>query len=289
MSSLVLKGKPVANSIKKITEEMIAADELKPTLAVIIVGHDPASEYYVENIAKQGEKLGIAVILKKFESIDLAGLIHEIKQCNENDNISAIMIQKPLPKNIDEKVINSIISPDKDVDGLNPLNAGNLYLGQECFIPCTAESVLEIIKFYGIQTQSKHIVVVGRSNVIGKPIANLFLHKSPTGDATVTVCHSKTKNIENYTKQADILVTAVGRPNMIKKEMIKENCVIIDAGINEISKENDKNTFVGDVDYQDCLDKCEAITPVPGGVGSVTTTVLLHHVVRSAKKIKKKE
>ena len=196
-------------------------------------------------------------------------------------------MQKPLPKSVDEHFIGKLISPEKDVDGVNPITVGHLYLGLDCFIPCTAEAILEIIKFYDIKTEGKHIVVVGRSNVIGKPVYNLLLHKTSTGNATVTVCHSKTKELEKYTKQADVLITAVGSAKLIKKEMIKENCIIIDAGINKIGDIDGKSVFVGDVDYDDCFEKCQAITPVPGGIGSVTTSVLLNHVVRSKRKYKK--
>jgi len=287
LETLILKGKAVADKINQTTRETIDREGLKPCLVVILIGEDPASEYYVSNIVKQGNKNGIDVQLRKYQSMSQSELVDIINELNHNDSVSGIMLQKPLPKGIDEDYINNLIDPAKDVDGFNPLNAGYLYLEQDCFIPCTAESVLEIIRHYGIQTESKHIVVIGRSNIVGKPAANLFLHKSATGNATVTVCHSKTKNIELFTSLADIIVAAVGKANMIKKDMIKEGCIIIDAGINEITDENGKNSYVGDVDFQDCNEKCRAITPVPGGVGSVTTSVLLSHIVRAAKKMKK--
>ncbi|HOD53718.1 MAG TPA: tetrahydrofolate dehydrogenase/cyclohydrolase catalytic domain-containing protein [Candidatus Cloacimonadota bacterium] len=287
METTILKGKGVADKLNLVTREMIDNENLSPCLVVILIGDDPASEYYVSNIVKQGKKSGIEVRLQKYEMMDQPSLVDIIMQLNQDDSVSGIMLQKPLPKDIDEDFINNLICPDKDVDGFNPMNAGKLYLEQDCFIPCTAESVLEIIRHYQIETESKHIVVIGRSNIVGKPVANLFLHKSSTGNATVTICHSKTKDISNYTRQADILVAAVGKANLIKKEMIKEGCIIIDAGINEIKDESGKNIYVGDIDYQDCLPKCQAITPVPGGVGSVTTSILLSHVARSAKKMKK--
>lgn len=287
MSAELLKGKAVADSILKNIQSDISEYRLQPKLALIIIGNDPASSFYVQNIKKQAEKNAIMVDFKIFEDITQSDLIAIITKLNNDSSVHGIMIQKPLPKHIDDNLINNIINPEKDVDGFNPVNAGRLVLDQEGFNPCTAQSIIEILKFYNIETSGKHIVVLGRSQVVGKPVANLLLNKSKQGNATVTVCHSKSDDLEQYTQQADILIAAIGKANFIKSNMIKKDVIIIDAGINEVITSEGKTRYVGDVDFEDCVDKCQAITPVPGGVGSVTTSVLLDHIIKSAKKIKK--
>ncbi len=287
MDTLVLKGKPVAEEILNKIMADISEYQLMPKLALIMVGNDPASEYYVQSIIKNAKKNKIEVDFYQYEHITELALGELILSLNNNDDIHGIMIQKPLPKDINDDYIQSLIDPKKDVDGFHTINAGLLYLEQDCFIPCTAESILEIIKYYQIDIESKHVVVVGRSNIVGKPIANLMFHKNNTGNATVTVCHSKTKDLSYFTRQADVLVLAIGKANFISDEMIKAGAVILDAGINEILDNNGKKVYVGDVDFNKCQTKASAITPVPGGVGSVTTSVLLSHIVSSAKKMKK--
>lgn len=287
METILLKGKAVADELLQKIKADIVENHLKPKLALIMIGKDPASEFYVQSIIKNAKKNGIDVEFYQFEEITETALADLILSLNNNDDIHGIMIQKPLPKHINDDYIQSLINPEKDVDGFHTTNAGLLYLEQDCFIPCTAESILEIIRYYQIDIESKHVVVVGRSNVVGKPIANLLFHKSKTGNATVTICHSKTKDLARYTLQADVLVLAIGQANFIKSDMICDHAVIIDAGINEITDDKGKKTYVGDVDYTNCVQKCSAITPVPGGVGSVTTSVLLAHIVKSAKKMKK--
>jgi methylenetetrahydrofolate dehydrogenase (NADP+)/methenyltetrahydrofolate cyclohydrolase len=281
----LLKGKAVADNIIKEIKTEIENCRLNPKLALILIGYDPASAYYVQNIIKQCEKNGITVDLKKHDTMNQDQLTKLISDLNEDPTVNGIMLQKPLPKGIDENLINNLIHPEKDVDGFNPVNAGRLVLEQEAFNPCTAQSIIEIIKYYNIETSGKHVVVIGRSQIVGKPVANLLLNKNAQGNATVTVCHSRTENLAKYTKEADILIAAIGKANFITAEMIKENVIIIDAGINEITDESGKNSYVGDIDFNSCLPKSKAITPVPGGVGSVTTSVLLKHIVSSAKKM----
>jgi methylenetetrahydrofolate dehydrogenase (NADP+)/methenyltetrahydrofolate cyclohydrolase len=202
---------------------------------------------------------------------------------NKEADVHGIMIQKPLPKTLDLKLIEQSICPEKDVDGFHPLNAGLLMQEKECFLPCTAEALIDIMDYYEINPEGKHVVVVGRSNVVGKPVANLLLYKSKHRNATVTVCHSRTPNLSMFTSQADILITAVGIPNLVKGDMIKEGVIVLDAGINEVIDCEGKSIYVGDVDFESCYDKSGLITPVPGGVGSVTTSVLFKHLCVSAR------
>ena len=210
-------------------------------------------------------------------------IIDEIKKCNEDNNIHGIMIQKPLPKHINESEITLTIDPQKDMDAFHPVNIGNMVLDQKSFIPSTPAAVLEMIKYYQIKTTGKHVVVLGRSNIIGKPIANLLLRKNETGNATVTICHSRTRNLHSITQQADILIAAIGQPLFVKKDMIHDNVIILDVGVNQVEDAEKNVRYVGDVDYDDCYEKAAMITPVPGGVGTVTTALLLKNVLLSAK------
>jgi methylenetetrahydrofolate dehydrogenase (NADP+)/methenyltetrahydrofolate cyclohydrolase len=194
------------------------------------------------------------------------------------------MLQKPLPKHIDEVEIVMKIAPDKDVDGFHPLNMGKLVLNQDSLLPSTPAAVLKILDFYNIKTEGKNVVILGRSAIVGKPLANLLLRKDSPGNATVTVCHSRTQHLANITSQADILVAAIGKANFVKKEMIKQEAIIIDVGVNQIEDAETGYKYLGDVDYNDCFEKAAKITPVPGGVGSVTTSMLLSNVVKAALK-----
>lgn len=281
---MLLKGKPISEQNLKICLDLIEKGSLNPNLSIILVGDDPASEYYANSVQKQSHKYKITTSIIKKQTITEDELIKQIKMLNNDSNVHGIMIQKPLPKNIDPTKIEESINPQKDVDGLHSLNLGLLMKEQDCFLPCTAQAILEIINYYDIIVEGKHVVVVGRSNVVGKPIANLLLYKAKNRNATVTICHSRTPDLRKFTLQADILITAVGIPKLIKGDMIKNDVIIIDAGINEIEADNGERKYVGDVDFEQCVDKCLAITPVPGGVGSVTTSVLLKHVCQVKKK-----
>ncbi len=276
-----LKGIKVSREIIRSIKEQIAADNLAPSLTILIAGDDPASHFYAESVRKKGDKVGIKVDIKQF-SVDTPQeeFCNYLKKCNENSDIDAIMIQKPLPRGWDDSYVSSQIDPQKDVDGINPVNAGLMVTGQDCFLPCTAEASIEILRYFEIATEGKKAVVIGRSNVIGKPVAILLLSKQE--NATVTICHSRTADIASEIKSADIVIAAIGKAEFVKKEMIKPGAVIIDVGINEI-EENGKTAYVGDADYEGCSTAASAITPVPGGVGTVTTAVLLKHVLKACK------
>ncbi len=278
---LELKGIKVSRKIIKDIKEQIAAENLTPYLTILIAGEDPASHYYADSVRKKGDKVGIKVDIRKF-SVDTPQeeFCNYLKKCNEDSVVDAIMIQKPLPLGWDDSYVSSLINPAKDVDGINPLNAGLMVTGQDCFLPCTAEASIEILRHFEIATEGKKAVVIGRSNVIGKPVAILLLSKQE--NATVTICHSRTADIASEIKSADIIIAAIGKAEFVKEEMIKKDAVIIDVGINEIIKDG-KSEYVGDVDYADCSKAASAITPVPGGVGTVTTAVLLKHVLKACK------
>ena len=284
---LLLKGKAVADENKEYCLKIIDEFELTPRLFVFLIGDDSASDYYVNSIKKQSLKFNINVTVEKLDKIEERDLIEKINLLNNDTSVHGIMVQKPLPKNIDAGKIEQIICPEKDVDGFHAFNAGLLLQEKECFLPCTAQAILEIMDFYNISATGKHVVVVGRSNVVGKPVANLLLYKEKNRNATVTVCHSRTPDLANFTRQADILITAVGMAKLVNQEMLKENVIILDAGINESLNSERNVTYVGDVDFESCLHKASAITPVPGGVGSVTTSILFKHLCDSAKNIQK--
>ena len=275
----ILKGNVVAERNKMFCLDIIDKYNLTPHIYILLIGNDPASKYYVDSIKKKSEKYKIKITIDHIydDEIDESILINKIMDINNDPKIHGIMVQKPLPKHIDAGKIEQLISAEKDIDGLHALNTGLMLSEKECFLPCTAQAIIEILDFYGISTEGKHVVVLGRSNIVGKPIANLLLNKKNNRNATVTICHSKTQDISVHTRQADIIITAIGVANFLKAYMVKENVIIIDAGINEIrNNENEKN-YVGDVDYNDCIKISSAITPVPGGVGAVTTSILLKH------------
>ncbi|NQV17912.1 MAG: bifunctional 5,10-methylenetetrahydrofolate dehydrogenase/5,10-methenyltetrahydrofolate cyclohydrolase [Armatimonadetes bacterium] len=277
---------------KPIIKEIYAQlkDELKksiylPNLAIILIGDDPAALFYAKNLEKKGAKIRMNVTTYKFaDNIRQKDLLDEIELLNEDDSVNGIIVQKPLPVHLDESEIILKIDPNKDVDAFHPFNMGNLVLDGEGFIPSTSAAVIEILKFYDIEVSGKNVVILGRSHIVGKPLANLLLRKSKIGNATVTVCHSYTNNLPEITKRADILIAAIGKPLFVKSNMIKENAIIIDVGINQIQDAKNKSRYVGDVDFDDCLEKALLITPVPGGVGSVTTAMLLKNVVYALKR-----
>ncbi|MCF7794266.1 MAG: bifunctional 5,10-methylenetetrahydrofolate dehydrogenase/5,10-methenyltetrahydrofolate cyclohydrolase [Candidatus Cloacimonetes bacterium] len=280
----ILKGKPVAKHIYNEIKKQLEKIEIKPKLVILIIGTDPAAEFYVSNLEKKGSKTGIEVTTKKFnDSIKQSELLSELESLNSDQNVHGIMIQKPLPKHIDENIINSAIDPTKDMDAFHPVNLGKMILDQDGFIPSTPAAVLQILKYYEIQTTGKEVVIIGRSEIVGKPLANLMLRKNSTGNATVTVCHSKTKNLQEITKNADILIAAIGKAEFVKKNMIKKDSIIIDVGVNQVKDPVKGYKYVGDVDYEDCFEKTLMITPVPGGVGTVTTAMLLENVLKSYK------
>ncbi|KAF0151486.1 MAG: methenyltetrahydrofolate cyclohydrolase [Ignavibacteria bacterium] len=251
-----------------------------PGLVTILVGSNPASEAYVNSKAKACNEVGMKSKTEKLpESTTEVELAALIKQYNEDDSYHGILVQLPLPKHFNENKIIEAIDPRKDVDGFHPFSVGNLVIGKDTLLPCTPHGVVELLKRYKIPTDGKHVVVVGRSNIVGKPVANMLLQKKESANAIVTICHSASKDISYFTKQADILIAAIGKPNFITAEMIKEGAVVIDVGINRVEDPNEKKGYklVGDVDFESTAPKASFITPVPGGVGPMTIAMLLQN------------
>lgn len=286
----IIDGKAISAAIR--SEIKLEADKLKisanivPGLAFILVGENPASKVYVKNKGKACSEAGFYSVTETLpENISESVLVDLIKKFNDDEKIHGILVQLPLPSGIDTQKIIETIDYKKDVDGFHPVNAGKLLLGEKCFIPCTPLGIVELLKREGIKTEGQNAVVLGRSNIVGKPVANLLMRSE--FDSTVTVCNSKTRNIASVSSGADILVVAIGRPRYVKRNFIKEGCVIIDVGINRIEDPGSKtgHKITGDVDFDDCFEKCSKITPVPGGVGPMTIAMLLRNTLDSAKGI----
>lgn len=279
MSSQLINGKEISNiirtGIQKEVQDLIAKG-ITPGLAVILVGEDPASHTYVANKEKACKELGIySKLIKLPEDTTEEDLLAQIKQLNEASEIDGILVQLPLPKQINEQKVIETISPLKDVDGFHPNSVGKMLLGQETSLPCTPHGIMKLLEHSNIEVAGKHAVVIGRSHIVGVPMGQLLLQH----DATVTYCHSKTKNLQEMTNQADILVVAIGRAKMITADYIKEGAVVIDVGMNR----DENNHLCGDVDFDSVVEKTSAITPVPGGVGPMTITMLMYNTVQSAK------
>ena len=269
----IIDGIKSSEFLRENIKEEIKKDNLTPTLAVIQVGDNKASEVYVRNKKRACEEVGIRFLNTKFpDTISEDAVIDEIKRLNNDISVNGIIVQLPLPNGFDEGKIINTINPLKDVDGLTYQNVGNLVLENECLAPCTPLAVIELLKIYDITLEGKNVCIVGRSNLVGKPLIQLLLQSN----ATLSVCHSKTKNIKDYTKMADILIVAAGHPNLITKDMVKEKSIIIDVGIN---KENEG--LCGDVCFSSVSKKARLITPVPGGVGPMTVALLLKNVVKA--------
>ena len=285
--SKIIDGKLISSQIKE--EIKVDVEKLKhekgitPGLAFILVGEDPASKVYVNSKGKACEQLGFYSITKTLpEDTTEDILLKQIDEFNEDKNIHGILVQLPLPKHINELKIIEAINFKKDVDGFHPQNVGRLVTGAKSFTPCTPYGITELLKRSNVDTTGKNVVVIGRSNIVGKPMANLLLKKK--FNSTVTVCHSATKDIKSYTLNADIIIVAMGKANFLKGDMIQDGCVIIDVGMNRV-EDNTKKTgyrLTGDVDYEDCYDKCSKITPVPGGVGPMTIAMLMKNTLESA-------
>lgn len=277
MSAKIIDGKKISESLRlSIAESVKNRKEgtRAPGLAVIIVGDNPASRIYVNNKKKACESCGFySVEYALGEDADEKELLELIEKLNNDDNIDGILCQLPLPKQIDENKVIDAICPEKDVDGFSPVNTGNLLSGKPCFAPCTPAGVVEMLKYEGIEIAGKHCVIVGRSNIVGKPAALLMLQEN----ATVTVCHSRTKNLAEEVSRADIVIAAIGKASFITADMIKEGAVVVDVGINRL--ENGKVT--GDVDFEAVKEKASYITPVPGGVGPMTITMLMKNTLES--------
>ena len=256
-----------------------------PGLVTVLVGADPASQVYVGGKEKTSKELGIYSERYDLpEKTTQKELIALIKKLNKNPKIHGILVQLPLPKHINETEVLYVIDPKKDVDGFHPVNVGKLMIGEPDFLPCTPHGIQQLLIRSGVKTDGAEVVVVGRSNIVGKPIANIMLQKKKGANATVTICHTATRDIAFHTRRADILIVAAGRPKAITADMVKEGVVVIDVGVNEIGKTADgKRILVGDVDFEAVKEKAKAITPVPGGVGPMTITMLMVNTVRAAK------
>ncbi len=289
MKALLLDGKEVSARLKE--KVAVQVDRLKengiyPRLVVILVGDDPASAVYVRNKARTSEKLGI-----QSETITLKSTINEeellayIAKLNRDDTVHGILVQLPLPQHINAEKIIEAISPDKDVDCFHPRNVGLLMLGKPYLLPCTPAGIVEIFKYYKIETSGKHVVILGRSNIVGKPMANMLVQKAAHANATVTLAHSRTKNIKALCRQADILIAAIGKAEFVTADMVKGDAVVIDVGINRVEAPDAPRGYKlsGDVDFVSVSEKAAAITPVPGGVGPMTIAMLMQNTVTAAK------
>lgn len=285
----IIDGKLLAREIRG--EVKVEVDRIReqlgraPGLNLLLVGEDPASEVYVRNKGTDCEKVGIrSVIVRMAADASESDVIQQVEAWNTDPSVDGILVQLPLPKHIDEQRVLRTIDPDKDVDGFHPMNAGKLMIGLDGFVSCTPAGVLEMLKRSNIETSGKHAVVVGRSNIVGKPLAMLLSQKRPQGNATVTICHTGTKDLASYTRSADILIAAVGKAKVITADMVKPGAVVIDVGINRVDHADGTTSLVGDVDYDGVTPVASAITPVPGGVGPMTRAMLLMNTLKAATK-----
>jgi methylenetetrahydrofolate dehydrogenase (NADP+)/methenyltetrahydrofolate cyclohydrolase len=289
MTAQLIKGAEIAAQIreelKKEIAELKAKHNVVPGLVTVLVGADPASQVYVGQKEKTSKELGIYSerydLPEKTTQKELIALIQKL---NKDPKINGILVQLPLPKHLNEEEVLYAIDPKKDVDGFHPVNVGKLMIGEPDYLPCTPAGIQQLLIRSGTKIEGAEVVVVGRSNIVGKPIANILLQKKPGANATVTICHTGTRDISFHTRRADILIVAAGRPKAITADMVKEGVVVIDVGVNEIGKTADgKRILSGDVDFDAVKEKAKAITPVPGGVGPMTITMLMMNTVRAAK------
>lgn len=285
---ILIDGKKIALDIRNELKEKISKikndTNRVPGLAAILVGESPASKIYVSSKAKACEEIGMLSRVERLpENISEVELISTVEKYNSDINFHGILVQLPLPKHINEDKVIEAISPDKDVDGFHPVSVGKLVIGKDTFIPCTPAGIQELLKRYNIATKGKHVVVLGRSNIVGKPIANILIQKKEFANSIVTICHSAARDLKQFTLQADILIAAIGKPEFVKADMIKEGCVVIDVGINRIEDTNSAKGYriVGDVDFENVSRKSSYITPVPGGVGPMTIAMLLSNTYKS--------
>ena len=275
----------VIERIRKETEVFVAKGNRAPSLAVVLVGNDSASETYVRKKKEACESLGFLHFQYTFdEDVKEERILSLIDELNCNDDVDAILVQLPLPKHIDEKKIIERISPEKDADGFSPVNIGRLLIGEEAFVPCTPNGIMEILRYYSIPTAGKKAVVIGRSNIVGKPMANLLSAKGDGADCTVTLCHSRTPDISHFTLDADIIIAALGHPKFLTRDMVKPGAAVIDVGITRVEDKSKKSGFrlQGDVDYENVAPIASYITPVPGGVGPMTIVSLLKNTITAS-------
>ena len=285
---ILINGKETAANLKKEiakkVEDRLAAGKRAPHLVAILVGNNGASMTYVANKEKSCQQVGFkSSVLTYPDTITQDELIAEIQKLNNDPTVDGFIVQLPLPKHIDEQSVIESINPSKDVDGFHSVNVGNMTLGLPCFVSATPHGIMELLKAYNIETKGKHCVILGRSNIVGRPMANLLSQKAYPGNCTVTVCHSLTPNIKDLTLQADIIIAAIGVPEFLKGDMVKEGATVIDVGITRIPADNEKGyRIVGDVAFDEVAPKCSHITPVPGGVGPMTIISLMENTLRAA-------
>jgi methylenetetrahydrofolate dehydrogenase (NADP+)/methenyltetrahydrofolate cyclohydrolase len=286
----IIDGKQVAADMRaELKEEVAKLKEqgIVPGLGVILVGEDPASKSYVTAKERACEELGIYSDDNRLPAeTSQEELLQMVKKMNADPKINGILVQLPLPKGLNESEVLLAIDPEKDVDGFHPMNIGKMMVGEKAFLPCTPHGVIQLLLRSGVTIEGAKVVIVGRSNIVGKPLANMLIQKNAKGNATVTVCHTRTKDLAHHTKQADIVIAAAGRPNTITADMVKEGVVVIDVGVNRVEDATKKKGYrlVGDVDFEAVKEKASFITPVPGGVGPMTITMLLFNTVESAKR-----
>lgn len=289
-----IDGKQISAEIRsEVAAEVVRlkAAGVEPGLAVILVGENPASVSYVTAKERACVEVGIRSFpIRMAADTSEEVLLAEIERLNQDPAVHGILVQLPLPKHIDESAVIRAISPEKDVDGFHPISLGKMVLGEDTFLPCTPHGIIQLLIRSGVETSGKHVVVVGRSNIVGKPVANLLIQKAAGANATVTICHTGTKDIASFTRQADILIVAAGRPNTVTADMVKPGVVVIDVGVNRIEDATKKNGFrlVGDVDYPAISEIADKITPVPGGVGPMTIAMLMANTAKSAANTLKK-
>ncbi|MBN1210952.1 MAG: bifunctional methylenetetrahydrofolate dehydrogenase/methenyltetrahydrofolate cyclohydrolase FolD [candidate division Zixibacteria bacterium] len=288
MCAQLIDGKEVANNIKNQLRGRIEALKkrgITPGLATVLVGDDPASATYVRSKAKACEKLGLySEVVKKPAGIPQLELMAIVDRLNNDPKISGFLVQSPLPAPLDELAVTLAIKPEKDVDGFHPVNVGMMLIGTPGLLPCTPHGIIKLMEYYQIDPSGREVVIVGRSNIVGKPMAALLMQKQKMANATVTVAHSRTRNLAEVVRRADILIAAIGRPKFITADMIKEGAVVIDVGVNRVEDTNLEKGYrlVGDVDFDACFDKASYITPVPGGVGLMTIAMLMYNTVSAA-------
>lgn len=286
---VIIDGKETAMEIKqeiaKEVKRMMAAGEKQPHLAAILVGHDGGSETYVANKVKACDECGFKSTLIRFEDdITEDELLQAIDKLNHNDDVDGFIVQLPLPRHIDEQKVIEAIDYKKDVDGFHPINVGRMSIGLPCFRSATPQGILALLERYGIETSGKHCVVLGRSNIVGKPVAQMLLQKDNPGNCTVTVCHSATEDLPRQCRRADILIAAIGQPHFVKADMVKKGAVVIDVGTTRLPSTQTKSGFklYGDVDFDEVAPLCSFITPVPGGVGPMTICALMKNTLLAA-------
>ncbi len=290
MSAKIIDGKQVAADIREELKAEVSALKEKgivPGLGVILVGADPASQSYVTAKERACENIGIYSDDNRLPAeTTQEELLAVVERMNNDPKINGILVQLPLPKHIDESTILLAIDPDKDVDGFHPMSVGKMMIGEDTFLPCTPHGIVQLLLRSGVETEGAHVVVVGRSNIVGKPVANMLLQKKEGANATVTLCHTRTKDMAHFTRQADIIIAASGWPNTITADMVKDGVVVIDVGVNRVDDASRERGYrlVGDVDFDAVKEKASLITPVPGGVGPMTITMLLYNTVESAKR-----